>query len=134
METFNITKIMEQYAPNTDELSKVLFPHIKYPKQAFDRVLKGEANLDSEQITRLASYLGILVSDLFNLKDDWKGSYDTTKKCLIFTKGEYKINLNYNGSFITVYKDNKVIHQEVKSRADSMTFEDFIRYINKFIV
>lgn len=134
METFNITKIIEQYAPNTNELSKVLFPYIKYPKQAFDRVLKGEANLDSEQITRLASYLGVLVSDLFNMKDDWKGSYDTTKKCLIFTKGEYKINLNYNGSFITVYKDNKVIHREVKSCADSMTFEDFIRYINKFIV
>ena len=132
MEKFNIQKIVEYYSPNTEELGRVLFPHIKYPKQAFDRVLKGEANLDSHQIELLASYLGVFVSDLFSL-DDWKGSWDNEHKCLTFVKGLYRVNLNYSGSFITVYQDGKMIHQEIKSHADSMSLTDFIQYINNLI-
>lgn len=132
MEKFNIQKIIEHYSPNTEELGKVLFPYIKYPKQAFDRVLKGEANLDSHQIELLASYLGVFVSDLFSL-DDWKGSWDNKHKCLTFIKGLYRVNLNYGGSFITVYKDGKMAYQEIKSRADSMSLTDFIQYINNLI-
>lgn len=132
MEKFNIQKIIKHYSPNTEELGKVLFPHIKYPKQAFDRVLKGEANLDSHQIELLASYLGVFASDLFSL-DDWKGSWDNEHKCLTFVKGLYRVNLNYGGSFITVYQDGKMIHQEIKSHADSMSLTDFIQYINNLI-
>ena len=132
MEKFNIQKIIEHYSPNTEELGRVLFPYIKYPKQAFDRVLKGEANLDSHQIELLASYLGVFVSDLFSL-NDWKGSWDNDHKCLTFVKGLYRVNLNYGGSFITVYQDGKMIHQEIKSCADSMSLTDFIQYINNLI-
>lgn len=132
MEKFNIQKIIEHYSPNTEELGRVLFPYIKYPKQAFDRVLKGEANLDSHQIELLASYLGVFVSDLFSL-NDWKGSWDNDHKCLTFVKGLYRVNLNYGGSFITVYQDGKMIHQEIKSHADSMSLTDFIQYINNLI-
>lgn len=132
MEKFNIQKIIEHYSPNTEELGRVLFPYIKYPKQAFDRVLKGEANLDSHQIELLASYLGVFVSDLFSL-NDWKGSWDNEHKCLTFVKGLYRVNLNYGGSFITVYQDGKMIHQEIKSHADSMSLTDFIQYINNLI-
>ena len=132
MEKFNIQKIIEHYSPNTEELGRVLFPYIKYPKQAFDRVLKGEANLDSRQIELLASYFGVFVSDLFSL-DDWKGSWDNEHKCLTFVKGLYRVNLNYGGSFITVYQDGKMIHQEIKSHADSMSLTDFIQYINNLI-
>ena len=132
MEKFNIQKIIEHYSPNTEELGRVLFPYIKYPKQAFDRVLKGEANLDSHQIELLASYLGVFVSDLFSL-NDWKGGWDNEHKCLTFVKGLYRVNLNYGGSFITVYKDGKMVHQEIKSHADSMSLTDFIQYINNLI-
>lgn len=133
MEHFNITKVIEHFSPDIDELGKVLFPYIKYPKQAFDRVLRGEANLDSKQIEQLASYLGVLVQDLFTCDENWKGSYDKEYKCLTFVKGLYRVNLNYNGSFITVYKDGKQIHQEVKCNTEAMAFTDFIQYINNLI-
>lgn len=141
MEKFNIQKIIEYYSPNTEELGRVLFPHIKYPKQAFDRVLKGEANLDSAQIELLANYLGVFVADLFSV-DDWKGEWDNKLRCLTFVKGLYQgnfvkglyqVNLNYGGSFITVYKDGKMVHQEIKSNADGMSLTDFIQYINNLI-
>lgn len=132
MKTFDITKVIEYYSPNIEELSKVLFPHIKYPKQAFDRVIRGEANLDTVQLESLASYLGVMITDLFSI-EDWKGSWDSGCKCLTFVKGLYRVNLNYGGTFITVYKDGKVIHQEIKANSDKMTLTDFIQYINNLI-
>jgi len=132
MHKFNLSKIIECYSPNVEELSKILFPHVKYPKQAFDRVLKGEANLDSAQIESLASYLGVFVADLFSV-DDWKGNWNKQDKCLTFVKGPYRVNLNYRGSFITVYKDDKVVCQEIKAHANSMSITDFIQYINTLI-
>lgn len=129
MDKFNINKIIEYYGPNVDELGCVLFPHIKYPKQAFCRVLKGETNLDSAQIELLAKYLGVFVADLFSV-DDWHGGWDNEHKCLSVVRGPYKINLNYGGAFITVYKNNKMIHQEIKCGVDSMSLSDFIKYIN----
>lgn len=132
METFNIAKVIEYYSPNIEELSKVLFPHIKYPKQAFDRVIRGEANLDTAQLEALASYLGVMITDLFSV-DDWRGSWDNSVRCLTFVKGLYRVNLNYGGAFITVYKDGKVIHQEIKAHSDKMSLTDFIQYINNLI-
>lgn len=133
MEHFDITKVIEHFGPNLEELGKVLFPYIKYPKQAFDRVLRGEANLDSKQIEQLASYLGVLVTDLFTFDENWQGAYDNLHRCMTFVKGSYRVNLNYNGSFITVYKEGKQIHQEVKCNTESMSLTDFIQYINQLI-
>ena len=133
MEHFSISSIIERYNPDVEELSKVLFPYIKYPKQAFDRVLRGEANLDTKQLEQLASYLGVLIADLFVLEDDWKGLYNNDCKCLTFVKGPYRVNLNYNGSFLIVYKDGKQIHQEVKCTTEAMTIQDFFLYINNLI-
>ena len=65
MEQFNINNVIEHYKLNTEDLAKVLFPTVKYPKQAFDRVLKGETDLDIKQIEALASHIGVLVTDLF---------------------------------------------------------------------
>lgn len=129
METFNITKIIEYYSPDVEELAKVLFPHVKYSKQAFDRVIRGEANLDTTQLEALASYLGVMVADLFSV-DDWKGTWDNASRCLTFIKGGYRVNLNYDGAFITVYKNGVKVHQEIKAHSSSMTLTDFIQYIN----
>ena len=91
MKQFNINEVIEHYKLNTEDLSKVLFPNVKYPKQAFDRVLKGETNLDIGQIEKLASYIGVLVSDLFFV-NNWKGSSEDGH--LIMLKGDYKVKLN----------------------------------------
>lgn len=132
MTHFNLNRIINEYQPNTDELGKVLFPYIKYPKQAFDRVLRGEANLDVAQVEALASYLGVFPQDLFKM-DGWSQKWDSDDKCLTFIKGDYRVNLNYNGSYVTVYRNNEMIYQEIKANADSMTVEDFINYINQIV-
>lgn len=129
MEQFNISNVIEHYKLNTEDLAKVLFPTVKYPKQAFDRVLKGEANLDIMQVERLASHIGVLVTDLFSV-NTWKGSSEDG--CLVMLKGEYKVKLNYNGVYVSIYKNNNLISQNL-SNIPSMTVQEFINYIDNFI-
>lgn len=129
MKQFNINKVVEYYKLNTEDLAKVLFPTVKYPKQAFDRVLKGETDLDIRQIETLASYVGVLVTDLFSA-DTWKGSSEDG--CLTLLKGDYKVKLNYNGVFVSIYKNTELIEQKISNVPD-MTMQEFMNYIDNFI-
>lgn len=129
MEQFNINSVIEHYKLNTEDLAKVLFPTVKYPKQAFDRVLKGETDLDIKQIETLASYIGVLVTDLFSA-GTWKGSSEDG--CLTMLKGSYKVKLNYKGVFVSIYKNNNLIEQKISNVPD-MTMSEFINYLDNFI-
>lgn len=129
MEQFNINSVIEHYKLNTEDLAKVLFPTVKYPKQAFDRVLKGETDLDIKQIETLASHIGVLVTDLFSA-NTWKGSSEDG--CLTMLKGDYKVKLNYNGVFVSIYKNNNLIEQKISNVPD-MTMHEFINYLDNFI-
>ena len=129
MEQFNINSVIEHYKLNTEDLAKVLFPTVKYPKQAFDRVLKGETDLDIKQVETLASHIGVLVTDLFSA-GTWKGS--TEDDCLTMLKGDYKVKLNYNGVYLSIYKDNVLIEQKISNVPD-MTIQEFINFLDNLI-
>lgn len=131
MEKFDINKIIAHYgiSENIPDLAKMFFPHVKYPKQAFDRVLKGETNLDVEQVQKLAEYLGILTHELFNI-DSWKGTSESG--CLTFTKDDFKVKLNYNNAFLSLYKNDKLVETRISSMP-TMSLNDFINYIDELI-
>lgn len=129
MEIFNINTVIDRYSLNTDELAKVLFPSVKYPKQAFDRIIKGEADLDVKQLQLLAKHIGVHISELF-MSNDWKGTSED--KCLTFTKGEFKVKLNYNNVFMTIYKNGTEVNQII-GNVPNMTIEEFTNYINELI-
>ena len=129
MEQFNINRVIEHYKLNTEDLAKVLFPTVKYPKQAFDRILKGESDLDITQVEKLANYIGVLVTDLFSA-NTWKSFAED--KCLILSKGQYKAKLNYNGVYLSIYKDNVLIEQKI-SNVPGMTVQEFINYLDNLI-
>lgn len=126
---FNIGNVIEHYKLNMEDLAKVLFPTVKYPKQALDRVLKGEANLDVIQLERLANHIGVLVTDLFSA-NTWKGSSEDG--CLTMLKGEYKVKLNYKGVYVSIYKNSELIYQKLSNVPD-MTVNEFINYLDNFI-
>lgn len=125
---FNINKIIEHYNLYIDEVAQALFPNIRYQKFALDRVLKGEALLNTDQIQALANLAGVFVYDLFNI-DSWKGK--TENGHLVFVKGDYKVRLNYNGAYLSIYKGSELIYQELASC--NMTIKKFIERINKII-
>lgn len=125
---FNLNKVIKLYNLDTEEVATTLFPHVKYQKLALDRVLKGEAVLDTEQLEALAKLAGVLIHDLF-VVEDWKGS--TEDGCLTFLKGEYKVKLNYRGVYLSIYKGSELIHQELT--LNNMNMTEFIEYITKII-
>ena len=129
MEQFNINNVIEHYKLNTEDLAKVLFPTVKYPKQAFDRILKGEGTLDITQVEKLASYIGVLVADLISAST-WKSSLEDN--CLTMLKGNYKVKLNYNGVYLSIYKDNTLIEQKI-SNVPGMTVQEFIDFLDTLI-
>lgn len=129
MEQFNINSVIEHYKLNTEDLAKVLFPAVKYPKQALDRILKGESNLDITQIEKLANYIGVLITDLFSV-NTWKSFAEDG--CLTLLKGQYKAKLNYNGVYLSIYKDNVLIEQKISNVPD-MTIQEFINFLDNLI-
>ena len=129
MEKFDLNKVFDFYKPDFDAVAKVLFPHNNFPQAALRRVLTGPTTIDANQIGALAEYLGVLVADLYSIDMDWKGSFE--KGYLTFIKGEYKAVLNYNGSFLSVYKGKNLIATGLT--ATTMTIESFINHINNII-
>ena len=133
MEKFSIKRVTEVYKPDLDELAKVLFPTVTYPKLAFNRILKGEANLDSTQISILASYLGVSVSELFTTEDsEWHMSSHTGDSRLVFTKGYCKAVLN--GHRLTVSKCDRIVEDSAfLVNKEAMSLEDFIKLLDEKI-
>lgn len=129
MEKFDLNKVFDFYKPDFDAVAKVLFPHNNFPQAALRRVLAGPTTIDANQIGALAEYLGVLVADLYSIDMDWKGAFE--KGYLTFIKGEYKAVLNYNGTFLSVYKGKNLIATELT--ATTMTIESFINHINNII-
>ena len=112
MEKFDISKVIERYKLNSDEVAKVIFPSAKYPKLALDRVIKGEGNLNTEQIEKLANHIGVLIQDLFFI-DTWKGSTEDV--------------------FLSIYKNNELIEQKI-SDMSTMTIQEFINFLDTAII
>ena len=129
MQHFDINKVIEHYKPQMEELSRVLFPSVRYPNLALGRVLKGEATLSTSQVERLASYLGVLVTDLYSV-GSWTGT--TEDGALTLIRGDYKVKLNYQGVYFSLYKNNTLIEQRIANIPD-MTVGNFIQYINNLI-
>lgn len=128
-QVFNINKVIECYKLDTAEVAEVLFPHVRYKTLALNRVLKGEAYLDTEQLKALADFIGILIQDLFAF-DNWKGTHEDG--CLTLIRGEYKVKLNYKGVFMTLTKGSQLIKQELVG-PKTISIDDFISHIDSLI-
>jgi len=125
---FELQKIINHYNLNREDIENVMFPHVRYKKQAVDRILKGEGQVTVEQVENIANFIGVCISDLFNI-DTWKGC--TEDKCLTFNKTPYKVKLNYKGVFLSLYKDNKLVYQEII--VPNSSIEEFLKYIDLLI-
>lgn len=129
MEKFDVNKIIEQYGIDVHDLAKHLFPNVKYPSLAFGRVLKGEANLDIEQVSILAKYIGITMADLV-ANVSWRSGFENGFMTL--TKGDYKVEFNPNIAIIKIYKQEQLV-DNVIADTSHLSFEEFINKIDNLI-
>lgn len=129
LQQFNIEDIIKHHSLDIDELAKMLFPYVKYPRQAFDRVLKHETDLDVNQLHILANFIGVFVSDLFSV-NSWKGGSENGLMTLV--NGDYKAVVSETRAFVTLYKNDEVLGTYI-TNIDVVTISQFINIINKMI-
>lgn len=129
MNKFDINTVIAYYKLNLDDIAPVLFPRAKYPKQALLRITKGEASISIEQLEMLASYIGVLTTELLGV-DSWKGIAEDNR--IVLLKGQYRITFNYEESLIDVFKDGKFVTQFL-APIRLMTVNQFITELNNQI-
>lgn len=101
---FNIAFICDQLSVDIQAVAPLLFPRAKFPNLAFSRVLKGDANLDTDQLCVLADFIGVPVSSLFNL--EWLKS---KRQPLTFYRGLNKVVFDMSTNTAIIYKNDKLI-------------------------
>lgn len=129
MTHFDLNSIIKEYNLDTAQVASVLYPDVKYPKLAINRVIRGEVSITVEQLENLAKFLGVPPSQLFTL-GSWK---DATKNGLLsFKKDNWLVTLSYNNTYLTVYKDNKAVYNSVFSIGE-MSVKEFTDYLDNLI-
>lgn len=108
--TIDINNIIESKGLDQNDLAKELFPGTKHPKMALQRIIKGEAQLDTEQIVRLSAYTGLSISELFGQRD-WKAS--SKGGVHTFESEDYRAELDTNTWISKVWKKSELIHEVV---------------------
>lgn len=130
MDTINVNQIIKDNELDVKTVANELFPGIKHPKLALDRILKGEAFLDSNQISRLSILTGIPIEFLFTERS-WKPT--SNKKGIIdFSKGDYRVELNLTDGASCIYHKNKIFHEQL-IHSKHITLSEYIKEVERII-
>lgn len=109
MKKIDIEKVIQSRGLDKREVADHLFPGIKHPDLALRRVILGESNLDSDQISKLAGISGCTVLELF------EGQFKKTGRDgkIIFDHEDYKAVLYIEDMRTEVYHKGSLFHEEV---------------------
>lgn len=101
----NVKRILEERKQNKTEVAKLLFPDVRFPRRAFSRILTGEAELSASQVSLLAEFLQVDVTELYQ-PDRWLWK-DTADGKLIFVYGiNFRVEINLDTwEYAIHYKD-----------------------------
>lgn len=106
---FRLLPVIDYYKIDTLELARVLFPDLKYPKNALYRILRGQAKLSADGIIALSNYLNVSVQDLFSVSEL---TITSDKGVLTFCSCEYEAKVNFKHSFVSFFKDGQFIENK----------------------
>ena len=106
-----VAAIIEQYGLNKVALASELFPGNKYASIALTRVINGEAYLNSEQLSLLASKLGVSVDSLYTGKNWEAGS--SSAGVLKFENDDYTAELDTTSWMTKIFKKGTLIHESL---------------------
>ena len=131
MKRINLSAIIEARALDTNEVAEVLFPSVKYPRLALNRILSGEAVLDADQISKLSSYTGISIGYLFS-GGEWELKLKP-KHVVEFLAGDYRAELNTKSWIIKVFSKKSLFHEEVIV-GQNTPISSILEYLDKLVI
>lgn len=110
MQTIDLLKLIAKHKLDTNELADLLFPTNKYPRMALNRILDRTSYLDENQISKLALFIGIPISELYT-NQVWKTI--NKKGLIIFTHDEYKAELETKTGITKLFHNDSLFHEEI---------------------
>ena len=126
-----ITLIDSREDLKKSEIAKELFPGNKHPLLAFNRVLKGESELNASQITRLALILNVSVEEILR-PNGWKYQSSKDPNTLKLIRGEFTAVLNTQTWATIVYHNASLFHEQIL-HGPAISLNEYISYLNKTI-
>lgn len=123
----DLSAIIQRFKLTDSELASVLFPDNRFPNQALRRVLNEGVALSSDQVSTLASYLGVPVYELYQC-DGWHQVPDENA-AISLRKGGITAVLRNGGSSITIRDEKKAVEQII-ALPSALTLEELIRKLD----
>lgn len=129
MNTIDVKSLIEKSGLDPIQIAKELYPTNKFPTYALQRVIAGEALLNSEQIAKLAQILGVEINDVYDVSK-WKV---TANKDLIFLKhGDYRVELDLGAKTSKIFS-GATLKFETVLHSSAIALSEYIAEINKII-
>ena len=110
MKTIEIDKLITKLDLDPNVVADMVFPGIKHPRLALNRVMAGKAVLNADQISRLSMYTGVPIAELF-AGGAWK--MKGREKTLSFTAGKYRAELDTETWVTKIYHNETVFHETI---------------------
>lgn len=126
--TINLRELIEQRGLKTREVAEFLYPDNKFPRVALQRVLNGKALLNSEQVSRLAAWLGISTDSLY--KGGWSSEFEG--ETCILTNGNYRAELSIRTGETKVFHLGALFH-EIILHDPAISLSQYVELLNAII-
>lgn len=126
--TINLRELIEQRGLKTREVAEFLYPDNKFPQVALQRVLDGKALLNSEQVSRLAAWLGISTDSLY--KGGWSSEFEG--ETCILTNGNYRAELSIRTGETKVFHLGALFH-EIILHDPAISLSQYVELLNAII-
>lgn len=107
----DIHNIIEKYGLDQNEVAKLLFPDNVRPNLALKRVAEKETLLNTEQFSRLASYIGVPMDSLMN--KGWNSAKPPSANQLRFVSDDYEAILNKETFQTRIFHKGSLLHEEI---------------------
>lgn len=126
--TINLRELIEQRGLRLQEVAEFLFPDNRFPRAALNRVINGKTLLNSEQVSRLAAWLGVSVDNLY--KGAWSSEFNG--ETCILTNGNYRAKLSVKTGETKVFHLGSLFHETVL-HDPAISLSKYIELLNTII-
>lgn len=131
MKKLNLKKIIDNQHLDVDNLAKQLFPTAKHPKRALDRIVSGEALLDSNQISLLSMITDLPIGLLYE-GGDWQQK-EAVSNLLKFGTEDYTAELDTTTWITKIYHKESLFHESVIC-SGAIPLSDFLNSLTDLII
>ena len=123
-----IAQLIKDNHVEREEIAALLFPNKKQAERALQRVEQGKQLLDSNQLKKLADFLGLSVDDIYT--SSWKQKH--TGRVWSFTKGDYTATLNRDNWITKVSYKGEQFFEQVLTRSN-VTVSAYLDFIDDIV-